>query len=299
MATHPTVARLALHNLVSDAGTVYGRGATPFRVALHAQVAHGVVPAAEALGQGLARLFCDLFAVHLRSGLAERLVVLAAPPAVPTRAAEQLTDGFRRELDAYLRQHTDSISVGASLALSDPLPSDYELAPPDLRQQYWAQRRLLPIGLPLAGAVVVIVDQIRLTGAKEAFLTQALTPHAPESLVYLYGAAGPRTAPSVAAEMGHALRRTQATSPEALAKLVGGAPVAVSAWWVARLVREFTASEWATLFRLLPPAFLTDLVAYLQQPTPPAEGTVRNLYLVAEAALQQRRRQAATKPRKA
>lgn len=286
----PTVARITLYPLDWDGHTLYGRGGLRFQPALHARLAHGVTRELGPLCRTLAQRFFQVFQPEFANGLADALLLMAAPPAVQALPQSLLLEGFQRELDTLLAaaHHSLSLSLESRLTGQPGTGQPYEQLDADGRDHYWQGLHLQPES-DLQGQVVVVLDYLRLSGAKEAFLTEACTKLGAKALVFCTLAAAPKALRAQAPELGRSLRRWGAQSPGALLKLLGPDPVMVSEWLVQRLAHDFLASEWQQMIRQMPPHLLTALVSYLQQHPPVGSGARRNLQLVLEAALQQHR----------
>lgn len=256
---------------------------------MHARLAHGVTRDVPALGRALAQQFFKVFASELATGLAERLVLVPAPDAVGGLPPTLLLEAFQQGLDDLLTTHQYDLTVasGAMYPSTRPAPA-YEQWEVEARATHWAKADAV-FQESLEGQVVVVVDYVRMSGAKEAFLTRTLAQYLPQALVFCTLAAAPKDVAPVIGSVTHAYRRWGAHTPTALLKLLGTDPVRVTPWLVHRLAKEFIGSEWQLLAKSAQPQLLTGLAQYLQaaaQPLPTAE---RNLQLVVEAALHQRR----------
>ncbi len=191
MATVIPTQEFALYSLGGHRPALNGGGRPPFSPARYSRYKYGSVAAAEAFGRALGAAFCE---ARPELALAPRLLMASSPYVHVPAAAATLARGLRPVLNAARAAHglapapllrVDRVSTSAG---------DYGTLSARARDQHMAAnvlsfRRFRPA--QVRGAHLLVVDDVRVTGAHQRCLMRASEDLPLAARVFLYIAAVP------------------------------------------------------------------------------------------------------------
>lgn len=262
MATVIPTQEFALYSLGGPSPAVNGDGRPAFSPARYSRYKYGSVAAAEAFARALGAAFC---AAHPELALAPRLLMASSPYARVPAAAATLARRLRPVLNAaraahglppvpLLRVDRDSTSAGDYGTLSAQARDLH------MEANVLSFRRFRPA--LTRGAHLLVVDDVRVTGAHQRCLMRASEELPLAARVFLYIAAVPaRLSGCFDPAEEDALNHTAVKTLDDLAAIVEGEDFA----WNVR-VCKFTLSpanhgELPRFLRRMPGWFVRDLYA--------------------------------------
>ena len=250
----------ALYSLGDPGPAVNGNCRLPFSPARYSRYKYGSVAAAEAFGQALGAAFCE---AHPELALAPRLLLASSPYAHVPAAAATLARGLRPVLNAA--RAVNGLAPAPLLRVDRVSTSagDYGTLSAQARDLHMAAnalsfRRFRPA--QVRGAHLVVVDDVRVTGAHQRCLMRASEDLPLAARTFLYIAAVPaRLSGCFDPAQEDALNHTAVKTLDDLAEIVEGEDFA----WNVR-VCKFTLSPanhggLPRFLRRMPDWFIQDL----------------------------------------
>ena len=203
----------ALYSLGGPAPAANGNGRPPFSPARYSRYKYGSVAAAETFARALGAAFC---AAHPELALAPRLLMASSPYAHVPAAATTLARGLRPVLNTARAEHGLSPVPLLQVERASTSAGDYGTLSAQARDRHMADnvlsfRRFRPA--LVRDAHLLVVDDVRVTGAHQRCLMRASEDLPLAARVFLYIAAfadprGGRFDPAQEDALNHAAVKT-------------------------------------------------------------------------------------------